>query len=206
MTESVPRIPPIHPPEWGEAAYDVMSALPHGRDNILAGWKVGKPPLGTNFVCTLLNHPQLAKAFLTFNAHFFYASKLSARVREILIMRMAWLRHAECEFLAHAAIGRRVGLDDADVERIQLGPDAPGLSPEDADLLRAVDELKADARIGAQTWARLSAQYDTEQLLELVFIVGCYEVLAMAFNSFEIQLEPGAEPLDPATRARLEKS
>jgi 4-carboxymuconolactone decarboxylase len=206
LTEPVPRILPVHPPEWDETAYDVMSALPHGRDNILAGWKAGTPPLGTNFVCTLLRHPPLAKAFLTFNAYFFYASKLSLRVREILIMRMAWLRHAECEFLAHAAIGRRAGLVEADVERIQLGPEAPGLDPADADLLRAVDELKADARIGAQTWARLGSQFDTEQLLELVFVVGCYEVLAMAFNSFEIQLEPGATPLDPETRVRLEKS
>jgi len=206
MGESAPRIPPIHPPEWDEAAYDVMNALPHGRDNFLAGWKEGKPTRGTNLVCTLLNHPQLAKAFLTFNAHFFYASKLPGRVREILILRMAWLRHSECEFLAHVAIGRRVGLDDADVERIQIGPEAPGLASADADLLRAVDELKADARIGAQTWARLSGQFDTQQLLELVFIVGCYEVLAMAFNSFEIQLEPGAARLDPKILARLEKS
>jgi 4-carboxymuconolactone decarboxylase len=200
---SKPRIEPILPPEWGKEAYDAMSVLPHGRDNILEGSKKGQPVLGSNMVCTVLNHPELAKAFLTFNSHFFYSTKLSARAREILIMRIAWLRRAEAEFSAHVAIGKRLGITDAEVEMIQSGPDAPGWSAAEAGLVRAVDELKKDARIGEKTWALLSQEFDPQQMIELVFIVGCYETLAMAFNSFQIQLEPGAPTLDPAARARM---
>ena len=39
-------------------------------------------------------------------------------------------------------------------------------------------------------------------MLEIIFIVGCYETLAMALNSCAVQLDPGSG-LDPATRARL---
>src|SRR5580692_9567304 len=132
--EPVPRIEPLRPPDWDAAAYDAMSVLPHGRDNILAGWRNGKPIAGTNLVCTQLRHPALAKAFLSFNAHFFYSSKLPARVREILILRIAWLRHAEYEYVAHVQLGRGAGLTDADFARIEVGPSAPGFGPEDADL------------------------------------------------------------------------
>jgi alkylhydroperoxidase family enzyme len=199
--QSAPRIAPLLPPDWDAAAYDAMSALPHGRDNVLANWRAGQQVSGTNLVCTQLRHPALAKAFLTFNGHFFYSSKLPARVREILILRIAWLRHSEYEFVAHIDLGRRAGLGDAEIERIQFGPDAAGWAPEDADLVRAVDELKADACISAKTWAALAERFDSEQLLELVFIVGCYETLAMAMNSVGVQLDNAG--LDPAARARL---
>jgi 4-carboxymuconolactone decarboxylase len=202
MDEPVARIAPLLPPDWDEATYDVMTMLPHGRDNVLKGWGLGKPVLGTNLLCTQLRHAPLAKAFLAFNAHFFYASKLPARIREILILRIAWLRHAEYEYVAHVALGKRAGLTDAEIERMQLGPSAQGLPAGDADLLRAVDELKAEARIGQDTWAALSQVFDEQQLLEIIFIVGCYETLAMALNSCEVQLYNGAG-LDAATRERL---
>ena len=39
--------------------------------------------------------------------------------------------------------------------------------------------------------------------MDLVFLIGCYDVLAMAIKSFQTQLEPGVAPLDPAVRARM---
>jgi 4-carboxymuconolactone decarboxylase len=202
MDEPVARIAPLLPPDWDAVVYDVLTMLPHGRDNVLKGWGAGKPVLGTNLLCTQLRHPPLAKAFLAFNSHFFYASKLPARVREILILRIAWLRHAEYEYVAHVALGKRAGLTDAEVDLIQRGPRAEGLSAGDADLLRAVDELKAEARLSRDTWAALSQVFDEQQMLEIIFIVGCYETLAMALNSCAVQLDTEAG-LDPASRVRI---
>ena len=71
------------------------------------------------------------------------------------------------------------------------------------DLLRAVDELHADACIKDETWARLSARFDTAQLLDIIFAVGCYDLLSMVFKTARLSLEPGVEPLEPAVRARM---
>ena len=204
--ESTPRIAPIWPPDWDAAVYDAVSVIPLARDNVLATFKDGTPGiLGTNLLCTQLLHPALAKAFLTFNAHHFYASTLEARVREILILRIGWLTRAEYEVLAHLGLGKKAGLSDEELARIQRGPDAPGWAPLDADLLRAVDELHKDARIGDATYKRLSAHFDAKQLLDLVHIVGCYGILAMVLNTFRVPFEPSAERLDQATRARMGK-
>jgi alkylhydroperoxidase family enzyme len=192
------------PPDWDAAARETMAMLPHGRDNILNSWKDGKPGIiGTNLTCTQLRHPVLAKAFLTFNAHFFYNSTLSARVRELLILRIGWLRRAEYEYVAHIPLGKRAGLTDVELLRVELGPDAEGWDESDADLLRAADELCRDASIGDATYARLAARFDDKQLLDIVFAVGCYEVLAMMLNTFRVEFEPIAQRLDPARRARM---
>ena len=203
--EPAPRISPLLPSEWDATAHDALSAFPSGRDFVLSRWKTGGAR-GMHALGTMLRHPALAKAFLTFNNHVAIASTVSKRIRELLILRISWLRGEEYEFVQHQVLGLRAGLTEVELERIQLGPDAPGWDPGDADLVRAVDELHAHACIQDETWARLSARFDTPQLLDIVFAVGCYEVLAMVFKTCRVPLEPGVDPLDPAVRARMHAS
>lgn len=198
-----PRLSPLLPPDWDAATYDALAAFPSARDFVLSRDRDGGEARGKHGLGVVLRHPALAKAFLTFNNHVATASSVSKRCRELLILRISWLRRSEYEFVQHVVLGRNAGLSEAELARIQLGPDAPGWDPLDADLVRAADELHADARIRDDTWERLSAHFSAEQLMDIVFAVGCYDVLAMVFKTFGAQLEPGVEPLDEAARARM---
>ena len=71
--------------------------------------------------------------------------------------------------------------------------EAEGWAPFDATLLRAADELHAQAAISDATWAALSARYTTEQLMDAVFAVGQYTLVSMALNSFGVQLDKGVK-------------
>ena len=197
-----PRLSPLLPPEWDADTHDAVSTFPSARDFVLSRHKEDGAR-GMHGLGIVLRHPALARAFLTFNNHVAVASSLSKRVRELLILRISWLRRSEYEFVQHVVLARNAGLSEAEIERIQLGPDAPGWDPTDADVVRAADELHADARIQDPTWARLAAHFSATQLMDLVFVVGCYDVLAMVFKTFGAQLEPGVEALEPAVRARM---
>jgi 4-carboxymuconolactone decarboxylase len=204
QSESAPRIQPILPSEWDDVILDALGAFPRGLEFVLSRWKAGGVDArGMNMLGTMARHPPLAKAFLTFNAHVAGPSTLTVRVRELVILRISWLRQADYEFVQHLILGRRAGLTDEELERIQRGPDAAGWDPVDADLLRAADELQAHACIQQSTWDRLATHFDTTQMMDLVFVIGCYELLAMAIKTFATELEPGVAPLDPAVRARM---
>ena len=103
-------------------------------------------------------------------------------------------------------LGRRAGLSDAEIVRVTAGPDAPGWDPVDADLVRAVDELHQHACIQDATWGRLSAHFDERQVRDIIFAVGCYEVLAMVFKSYAVELEPGVDQLGPELRAQIQEA
>ena len=202
--EVTPRVAPLLPSDWNPAVHDAVSAFPHGRDFVLKAWKAGEQGIrGMHGMGLMLHYPALSKAFLTFNNHVASGSTLSRRVRELLILRISWLRRAEYEFVQHVVLGRRAGLSDVEIDRVTRGPDAPGWDATDADLVRAVDELHEHACIQNATWARLSANFNGDQLLDLVFAVGCYDLLAMVFKTFGAQLEPGVEQLDPEMRKRM---
>jgi 4-carboxymuconolactone decarboxylase len=204
QNDDAPRITPILPSQWDEVILDALGAFPQSLNFVLSKWKEGGVDMrGMHVLGTMARHPKLAKAFMTFNAHVAGASTLATRVREIIILRICWLRCSEYEFVQHIILGRRAGLSDADLERLQQGADAPGWDPLEAEIVRAVDELHVDGGIGQSTWERLTAHFDANQIMDLVFLVGCYDTLGMAIKTFNMQLEPGVAALDPAIRARM---
>jgi alkylhydroperoxidase family enzyme len=141
---------------------------------------------------TLARHPDLARSFLTFNRHLLFESTLPARTRELLILRTAAICGSSFERVQHERIARREGIDDATIARTVAGPDAAGWSTEDAALVRATDELLSGWTVGDATWTQLAASLDERQLMDLVFTVGSYALLAMALNTF------GVVPDEPA--------
>jgi alkylhydroperoxidase family enzyme len=144
-----------------------------------------------NIFRTLAHHPKLLKRWLVFGGHILHKSTLPPRERELLILRIGWLCRAEYEWGQHVLIGRRAGLTDDEINRIKEGPDAPGWKESDAVLLRAVDELHANAFISDAVWKALAARYDTQQLLDVIFTVGQYNLVSMALNTLGVQLDQG---------------
>jgi len=181
MRLSEPRVVPLAESEWSDAARDQLDKLGAAGGRVL------------NIFKTLAHHPKLMKRWLVFGNHVLGKSTLSPREREIAILRIGWLCRAEYEWGQHVAISRGIGMSEADIQRVAEGPDAPGWDPFEATLLRAVDELHDDAIITDATWKALAARYDTQQLMDLVFTVGQYNLVSMALNTFGVQLDEGIE-------------
>jgi 4-carboxymuconolactone decarboxylase len=176
----VSRIPPLPYAEWDTEALSVISG----------GRKL--PP--SNVLGLLARHPALARAFLTFNVHLLSASPLPARTRELAILRMAWRRRCRYEWAQHVRIARRAGVTDEEIAQIRAG-DATAIN-------RAVDELDEDSCLSEQTYQALAAELDDRQLMDLVFTIGTYGLLAMAFNTFGVELEPGLPDEDFGTSSQ----
>jgi len=142
-----------------------------------------------NIFPTLARHEKLLKRWLVFARHILGKSSLPAREREILILRIGWLCQAEYEWGQHVKIGKENGLTDDEIQGIMDGPDSNRWNKFDATLLRAVDELYYDSFISDPTWKTLTERYNTQQLLDLVFTVGQYNLVSMALNTLGVQLE-----------------
>lgn len=146
-----------------------------------------------NIFRTLAHHPKLMTRWLVFGNHILAKNTLSARDRELAILRVGWICKAEYEWAQHAEIALNSDISREEIERVCEGPDAAGWSDQEVALLRAADELVDDAFITDDTWAALSSFYNKEQLMDLVFTVGQYNLVSMALNTLGVQLEDGVE-------------
>jgi AhpD family alkylhydroperoxidase len=185
----VPRLDPIPPGEWPEEMRDAIAALRPANPTHPFPPRDPDRPKGLNVLGTFAHHPALARAYHTFNGHLLYATTISVRQRELLVLRVAQLRQCEYEWAQHMVLAADAGLTADDVTRIQEGPDAPGWSELDRALLSAADELVRDARIADATWTTLAEELDDRQLMDVVFTVGAYDLLAMALRSFGVELD-----------------
>jgi 4-carboxymuconolactone decarboxylase len=183
------RIEPLPAKAYSEEMRAALSALqPAGSTHQLATTNERPKPL--NLLGVMAHHPVLARAYFTFNGHLLGTTTLSARHRELLVMRVAAVRHCESEWIQHLLIARDAGLSDEEVDRIADGSDAPLWDELEAGLLSAVDELLVDGKISEQTWQVLSEQLSTQQLLDVIFTVGGYDTLAKVFESLQLEIEP----------------
>jgi 4-carboxymuconolactone decarboxylase len=174
--QSSPRVAPLEPSEWDQETADRLARIEGPVPNIIA---------------TLAHHPKLLKRWTVFGNHVLAKSSLPERDREILILRTGWRCASEYEFGQHTLIGRTVGLSNDDIRRITEGPDAEGFEPFEQTLLKAADELLDDHRLSDSTWAALSDRYTTHQLMDVVFTVGQYNLVAIATNTLGVELDPG---------------
>ena len=149
-----------------------------------------------NIFRTLARHPKLLKRWMVFANHIMLKSSLSARDREILILRIGWLCRAEYEWGQHVLIGLEAGLTPGEIERIKTGAQSSGWDDRDKLLIMAVDELHSDSFISDETWNKLAKIYDDEQLIDLVFTVGQYNLVSMALNTLGVQLDEGVPGFD----------
>ncbi len=70
----------------------------------------GDRPKGLNALGTLAQHPDLTRAFNTFNGHILFGTTLSLRQRELIVLRVADLRDCEYEWKQHLVQGSDAGI------------------------------------------------------------------------------------------------
>jgi alkylhydroperoxidase family enzyme len=187
QTSHPPRIAPLPEDQIPEEVYAEADKLKSG---------VGLPSGGPRqpvrgFSAVTAKAPKLMTAHLTL-ANYLFRGQLPVRDREIAILRNAWLAKAPFEWGEHVKIFKRLGKGtEAEVLRIRQGSSAPGWSEHERAILRAVEELNADAMITDATWATLAKSWTEAQLIEFPILIGQYLGVAFLQNSIRVRLQEG---------------
>jgi 4-carboxymuconolactone decarboxylase len=138
---------------------------------------------------TCANAPRLCNAWLEFTDYLLRESSLPIRDRELLILRIGYLNQGAYEWAAHRGLALSVGISEDELKDITIGSSADSWSEWDSALLKAAEELHEAALVSEETWATLSRQYDKRQMMEVIFTVGQYNLVAMYLNSLGVQFE-----------------
>ena len=187
MRLKTPRVPPVQDHEFTEEQQAAM-----------AKFKLNGVPL-INIQRTMIHNPDARSAFGVWG-HYILSDKLSitAREREILILRAGWLCRSGYEYTQHRPFGLRAGLTETEMDNLKVGPEA-GWSPVESLLILACDEMVGDHFISEPTWTALSAHYNQRQLMDIVYTTTQYVQVSTILNTFGVQVEDGVE-VDPDMR------
>ena len=178
---STPRLDVVDANDLSEAQRDMLGS----RANL-------------NIYRTLAHHVDLYNRWSPLGQVLLNGTSVSARHREMAMLRMGWLCQSPYEWSQHARIAKAsAGMSDAEIRAIAAAPDGAGWSDIDRAVMRMADELRYDAMISDATWADLRKVYSDQQVMELLFTAAQYQLVSMALNTLGIQVEPEAVDFMP---------
>jgi AhpD family alkylhydroperoxidase len=143
----------------------------------------GRPP---NLFATLARHRRLFRAWLRFAGALMPRGSLPRADTELVILRVAHNSRCEYEWGHHERLAHAAGLSDEDIRRVSDGPGVEGWSRRQALLLAAADELHERRELSSELWSELHGALTDAEAIELLMLIGHYEMLAMTIASLRI--------------------
>jgi len=187
MTRIKQRIGHVPKDQWTDDHREVFAFW--GEPN---AWEEGSK---TNVMNVMGNHPDLGKVYNIWGKHFLMNNTLSTRILEIIVLRVAVKADSAYEWHNHVGYGMNAGLTLEEIAAIRDYPEGGEWSELESAVIKAVDELMDDNNISDATWATLSAEFDTKQMMDLVFTTGHYVMTSWALAAFGVDIEGGADAI-----------
>ncbi|MCB2073033.1 MAG: carboxymuconolactone decarboxylase family protein [Novosphingobium sp.] len=183
MNDKAPRIPPLAPEDFTSEQAELVGDWTH-----------------LVFSRVIVRHPELYAIFVPYIERVIAGSILPARDREVLVLRTLGLSGETYETHHHEMIARNADMSEADIAAAVDGSDS--LPPWEQTLMRAAEELVREQVVSDATWQALAERYSEKQLMEVVFLVGCYNTMAMLTRSFGMELEGAPDDFERIEKLR----
>lgn len=185
--QAPPRLAPIAPEEGARRAAELGLPLATGR---LLAFRV------------VANHPALARGMFTQHASLRHDGLLADRLRELIIMRVAWRCASAYEWSQHWAIATHLGIPSADLTAVRDWRAASCFDAVERAVLALVDDTFDLGAASETNWnTALGALGDPLCVLEVVAAAIHWTGLATLFASLNLPLEECAALWPPDGKA-----
>ena len=139
----------------------------------------------------LLFRPDLGQLLQELGAAIRYSGKLPDRTREIAILEIARLRNSDYEWFAHEHPGRAAGLTEAEMSALRAGAAAPTLTSDETLVREATRSLVLVRDLSDQLFEQVESVLGPELLVELLTLVGYYDLQALSLQVLRVPLPDG---------------
>lgn len=174
------RMPSVDPAEWTDEVRSFF-AMMEGEDAYRNGSKY-------NFSHWFANHPELATHWLRYNQAL-TRGELDPVLRELVILRVAHRFGSDYEWNLHAQISAAMGIGPEHLDAVRQGPAAALWNDLERLCLRAADALCQRHDIDDALWQALSARLGRKEVIELLFLIGSYTLLAWVLRAVRMPVE-----------------
>ncbi len=180
--EDGPRLAPLAAGEWDPVLTRVLEGAPGGTTepmNIFT--TLGKAP------------PELFRRWLGFGGALL-SGTLPGRLRELVILRTAFRFGGGYEWAHHVELAEAQGVTRDEIAALGRddGPGPMAWIPVESAALAAVDETATSGAVTDATWEVLEESLNDSELIELLMLIGHYQMLTGVLGSLRVQLEPSA--------------
>jgi len=148
------------------------------------------------------NNPGVARVAFSQLLQLLENNRFDTRLRELMIMRIAWVTGSAYEWTQHWRVAATAGIPPEDVLAVRDWRSAPQLTPADRAILAATDECLEGKSISDASWAEVAKHVaDPAQQVEFIIAMGNWLSFSMLFRNLRIPLADGVAVWPPDGQA-----
>lgn len=130
----------------------------------------------------LLRSPEMGNLAQKLGEHLRFRSSLPPRLNEMAILLTARWWSSQYEWYVHKPAALRAGLSAAVVDDIEAGRRPARLQPDEAIVYDFCTELRERRRVTDATFAAAVKQLGERGVVDLIGVMGYYDLVSMALN------------------------
>lgn len=144
----------------------------------------------------LLNSPEIATKIASLGEELRYVSStINSEIREIITLTISKIQNCEYVWTHHVASAREAGIREEVIETIQNNIPPRKLLPKEGVFVQFTKELLENTKISNATYSAVEHLLGQKALIDLIAIIGYYNMLCLSINALEVDLEDGVTPL-----------
>lgn len=116
--------------------------------------------------------------------------ELSAKLRELAILRVGNLAQAEYEFTKHTPRALRAGVSQKQIDNLSDWTTSTEFDDQERAVLRYTDEVTLYIEVKDNTFAQLQSFLSEHAIVELTVAIGYYGMVCRILVALQIELEP----------------
>jgi AhpD family alkylhydroperoxidase len=162
--------------------------------------EAGIPPViaNLNISRALANSGLLTRVVTRPTSQLMARASLAPRLRELIILRVAWLNRCEYEWVQHYRFSKAVGVSDSEIEAVRDWRISDRLDEAGRAVLELTDVLISREEVSEDLWQRLVKVLGGEvEALEAAAIAGAWTMVAFILKTAAVPIEEGQPSWPP---------
>ncbi|GAG84700.1 unnamed protein product, partial [marine sediment metagenome] len=142
-----------------------------------------------NLYKVVANSPGLLLNFIRLGNSVIGRMGLPARLREIVILRVARLTGSEYEWAQHAPVALQVGVSQKQLDSISDWKNSAEFNNKERAVLQYTDEVAQKVKVTDQTFNTLKNFFNEQTIVELTMTIGYYEMVARLLVPLQVEVD-----------------
>jgi alkylhydroperoxidase family enzyme len=150
----------------------------------------------------LANHPDLVRHVYGLLTMLSTRNKLPTRLRELIILRLAWKSGAHYAWFQHYRIATQAGITPEEIVAVRDWRASDRFGQAERAVLAAADDTLEHGRLSDAVWAECERVLrEPAVLIEMVVAIGNWTMFSQLLQSLRVEVEPDAARWPPDGKA-----
>jgi 4-carboxymuconolactone decarboxylase len=142
-----------------------------------------------NLYRILAHNPDILRDCLKLGTTLLKKTSLSAKLRELAILRIATITGSEYEWAQHYPIALQTGVTESQAQSLDDWRKATCFDTAECAVLQYADEVAQQVKVKDETFASLKQHLGQQEIVELTLAIGFWGLIARVLVPLEVEID-----------------